>query len=527
MLPDRRWPRLVISIVLSLAVLAAALIVVRAPLFDLDRFLLPKELVLHLAAAVTGVVIVLGRDEHAVTTIDILLAALLGLSVLSALLATNHWLAFRTVAMTLSGIVVFRAARLVSNTEHLPVLLGGLALAVTIGALTGVAQAYGWTTELLAASRAPGGTFGNRNFLAHFVVLGLPVLLFTATQSRTTIGRLGGSIGVAIACGAVVLSRSRAAWVGAVGCLGVTSVALLMARNTVALLLDRARLRLVGAAAALGIVAALLLPNRLEWKSPSPYRDSLRDVLNYREGSGRGRLIQYRNSINLIRLDPLLGAGPGNWPVAYPLVTTPGDPSFNAADPIPTNPWPSSDWVALLAERGPMTLALAALLGIALGIVLVRRLRSDDPALALRCAVGLGLLTALVLEGAFDAVLLLAPPTLLAAAGLGGLLPELRPVRTLILTGARRRRWLLGFGAVYLVILARTGAHVAALVKAQTGQTTALLEAVRWDPGNYRLELYLAQRLPCRQAVEHAERARRLFPNHTAPRELLARCGGR
>ena len=48
----------------------------------------------------------------------------------------------------------------------------------------------------------------------------------------------------------------------------------------------------------------------------------------------------------------MLGVGPGNWPVHYPRYMSPGDPSFDADDMIPTNPWPSSDWMALLAERG-------------------------------------------------------------------------------------------------------------------------------------------------------------------------------
>ena len=60
----------------------------------------------------------------------------------------------------------------------------------------------------------------------------------------------------------------------------------------------------------------------------------------------------------------ILGVGPGNWQVYYPRYTSPGDPAFDRGDPIPTNPWPSSDWMAMLAERGaPATLCLLAGLG--------------------------------------------------------------------------------------------------------------------------------------------------------------------
>jgi len=55
-----------------------------------------------------------------------------------------------------------------------------------LGALTGLAQAYGLiNTNLASLSRAPGGTFGNRNFMAHLVAIGLPVLLYLAFEARS------------------------------------------------------------------------------------------------------------------------------------------------------------------------------------------------------------------------------------------------------------------------------------------------------------------------------------------------------
>ena len=120
-------------------------------------------------------------------------------------------------------------------------------------------------------------------------------------------GFAGFSIAVMVA--ATVLSRSRAAWVGIGAVVAVAAVAALLTRGGPPRI---PRLRLIGlaGAAALGAVVALVVPNQLEWRSSSPYRDSLRDVLNYREGSGRGRLIQYRNSLQLVRQDPCLEPGP-------------------------------------------------------------------------------------------------------------------------------------------------------------------------------------------------------------------------
>ena len=100
-----------------------------------------------------------------------------------------------------------------------------------------------------------------------------------------------------------------------------------------------------------GAALALTLPNALDWRSDTPYIDTLKGLTNYQEGSGRGRLLQWRNSLALVVADPVLGVGPGNWAVEYPVVVNPGDPSLDS-EGMTSNPWPSSDWMAVLSERG-------------------------------------------------------------------------------------------------------------------------------------------------------------------------------
>jgi hypothetical protein len=274
-----------------------------------------------------------------------------------------------------------------------------------------------------------------------------------------------------------------------------------------------------------GALAALFLPNRLDWRSGSPYSDTMRDLTNYREGSGHGRLIQYRNTLRLAAIDPVFGTGPGNWPVKYPLVTTPGDPSFAGRDPMPTNPWPSSDWVALVAERGAVGALLLLAAFAVMGLTALRRLRSTDPAEARRAVVLLGVLAATLVTGAFDAVLLLAPPTLFMWTAAGLLLPPTgAPVS---LSPSARRRLvplLLVFGVAAAI---RSAGQLAAIVTAGPGwPVERLTRAVRYDPGSYRLHLMIAQRTGCAEARAHARAAAGLFPLLPAPRRRLGQCGG-
>lgn len=498
--------------------LSVVLAVTASPVFDLDRHAVPKELVLHTTALLGLAVLLPGWRRLDAGVVETLLGLYVAWSAVSLLFATNHWLALRAFGISFSGFVVFQMARGARRAGLGWALVVGLALAATAGALTGLLQAYGVDWSLLRGERAPGGTFGNRNFLAHFAVIAMPIAGVVALSARRKGMAIVGLGALVVLTAAVVLTRSRAAWLAGFVMLGV--VALSAWRAVRAGAIARARTGIVLAGLVTGATAAILVPNRLDWRSGSPYRDSIAGLVNYQEGSGRGRLIQYGNSLKLVLRDPVFGTGPGNWIVKYPLVTTPGDPSFSGADPIPTNPWPSSDWIALVTERGVIGASLLLLFGLAAALVALRRLR--DPELAPCAVAALGILAATFVTGLFDAVLLLAPPTLFVLGALGALLPDTGVVFARPF-GDRPRRALswTTFG-VAMLLAASSSMQLIAVVATQEGRTRAALEnALRWDPGNHRLHLLLAMR---GGGCQHARAAARLLPYHEWPRKLASRC---
>jgi len=526
--PPSRAERLALR-VLQGGALAVVLAAVRFKVFELDRFFVPKEMVLHLAALLAGVLALGSARRVRATRVDALLLGFLALGAASAVFATNPWAAGRALAVSVSSAGVFWAARGVARAGLARPLLAALAAAVVLGAATALLQAYGVRTELFSLNRAPGGTLGNRNFVAHLAAFGMPVVLLAALRAYRPAGFLLGGAGLALASGALFLTRSRAAWlaVAAVAVVLLVGVPLTPAlrrhRRTLVRLL--ALLLLAGA----GVAAALLLPNRLRWKSENPYLESAKGLVNYQEGSGRGRLIQYRNSAAMALGSPLLGVGPGNWPVEYPRHAARRDPSL-APDEAGTtsNPWPSSDWVAFLAERGlPAFLLLAgALVALALGAL--RRMRAardaDEGLVALTL---LATLAAVAVVGAFDAVLLLALPALLVWTALGALSgPEdLRPVAAA--PGVRVAALLLvalaaGAGA------AKSAAQLAAMsVYAEGGGRESLERAARLDPGSYRIHLRLARgsgRRTRESRCEHARAAHALYPSAAAAKRLANAC---
>ncbi|MFP5247814.1 MAG: O-antigen ligase family protein, partial [Thermoanaerobaculia bacterium] len=368
---------------IQLGAIAVVLAVSTHRLFDLDRFLVPKELVLHATAVIAGLFALRAMRKVPVTRIGGGLLLFLLLSVIAAALATNVWLAMRAVAVTASAIVLFFAARALRDAGLARPLLNALALAVVLAAVTSLVQAYGVRLEIFATSRAPGGTLGNRNFVAHAMAFGFPVVLLAALR-----GSLPASIGAALVTATLVLTRSRAAWLAFAAMAVVILFGMLLAP---ALRRDKrtwARIAAMCLFIGGGVAAALLVPNALKWRSDNPYLESVRDVANYQEGSGRGRLIQYEQSLRMAAAHPVLGVGPGNWPVDYPAHAVRNDPSLDTSvGGMTFNPWPSSDWVAFVAERGFVAALLMMLVfaGLALsGLKQLRRaLEVDDALLAL------------------------------------------------------------------------------------------------------------------------------------------------
>ncbi len=520
-----RWPQRAAAHLLGLGLVAAVLVALPVAPSDLDRHQFPKETIVHLAVFLA---VLLSRPWPAVGITPAMRAMAIGLagwSIVSSAFATNPWLALRATSITVTGLVALVTARHVAAHGGAAILLGWAAAAAGLGAGTGLAQVYGVEHPFFAELRAPGGTFGNRNFLAHLAAVSLPTIALVLLTARRRLLVVVAALGIAAIAAALVLTRSRAGWLAAGAGLGVVVLALLLARRRAGVPISPRRVGLAVLLVLGGLAAATTLPNALEWRTDSPYSDTLGNLANFREGSGRGRLLQYQNSLALAMEHPVVGVGPGNWPLHYGDVAPRNDPSWASNDIVPLNPWPSSDWVALLSERG----ALAVLFGLGLGMAVCWRGWRGVAAGGHRAVHGAalgGTMAALFVAGAFDAVLLLAVPALFGAVTMGALLhgadgeamaaPRAGSPRALLLAA------LVGVG------LLRSATQTSAYLVAGDGSSRErLARAAVIDPFNYQIRIALGRRGPCRSAREHARAALELAPTWRAPQRAVARCGGR
>jgi len=524
---------------LRIGALTTVLVALPYKAFDLDRYFVPKELALVVTAGVAAIAALVDARRLKLTRVDIFLAGYLALSAMSAVLATNGWQAERALAVTAAGIALFWSARSMARAGFARSVIAGLALAAVAVAVTSLLQAYGLRMDVFSLNRAPGGTLGNRNFVAHAAAIGLPAVVLSALCARERRAVAGWMAGSAVVAAALVLSRSRDAWL-AIG-IGAIAVAHALWRTRSRWYTSELGARAIGVGTALTIggIAAVVLPNSLNWRSRSPYLDSVVGMVDYHEGSGHGRVVQYLKTLRLAFSHPLFGVGPGNWPVVYPHVVGANDLSLDRDDGMTANPWPSSDWAAVLSERGFIAFACLACAFVGLAVEASRAAGSARgaapdkasplPALALRATV-----TIVAVAGAFDAVLLLPAPSLLAWALMGALdgMLERGPIARINVPMIRPARWLLmaSVAACAGVAASRSAARASAMELASSDDRARTLEhAGRVDPGSYRIhiraaELYVRRR-DCAAARPHLQRAHALFPYAPEPYRLLGACG--
>jgi hypothetical protein len=194
------------------------------------------------------------------------------------------------------------------------------------------------------------------------------------------------------------------------------------------------------------------------------------------------------------------------------------------------NPWPSSDWIAALSERGPAAfLALVTFVALLLGGALkVRYDATYSPKERLAALAGGGIVLIAALEGAFDAVLLLPTPLIVVSAAAGALLAP--GAEREAFTPKPGRKALLGaaFAAFTLLACAICERRVEAMRLYEVGTSAAIESALSKDPASYRIQMraadYFVSRSQCTKARAHALSARALFPYSPGPRHVLSQC---
>lgn len=423
------------SLMLQSGVVVSVLALV--PLPHICLYSDPKELVVDLIGLTTASLCLVSAKRLTFDFTDLFLSLFLAVSIVSATLAaTDRLESLRTVGLTISGAAVLWSSGFLARHGRRQQLLDAVTIAIILVSVTVLIDAFGYGLTYPNASSA--GTQGNRNWAAHLIALGMPVLALQSLAGQTARRRAIALGALVVSAAALVLTRSRAGWMAAMLGTALPLVLLTVTSRLSRPVASTARCSVALGALVAGLILSVLIPTQLRWTSPSPYLESAEGLLAYDRGSGQSRLRQYNRSIAMVADHLALGVGPGNWRVIYP--------SYLPKKGPPGLWYPrraNSDWITLAAERGmPATvLFLAALVSIAAAcwksfLSLVREPSCSERSLEPLFAVAI--LTTVVIIGSLDAFLQLAAPTLIFFLLMGALAPQQRVIASFNLTWRRR-----------------------------------------------------------------------------------------
>ncbi len=224
----------------------------------------------------------------------------------------------------------------------------------TIATGLGLYQYAGYSTDWLGIRQviAPASVFGNKNMAAEYIAMVLPLILYRIEQWSYRGPHLILAAGV---LAFLFISKTKAVWITALVVLGMVGWRII---RTPAL---RGRLR-----GALPWGIGLVLVWGLFVQLPSLLHDSQAGAVSTLAAAAKAtqdsyavRRALWANSLPMLKSNPILGVGPRNWYIHYPLYSSAlfADPTFNTRSQAEH---PHNDLVQITAESGILG-ALAAL----------------------------------------------------------------------------------------------------------------------------------------------------------------------
>ena len=244
---------------------------------------------------------------------DTSLLLFLGFVFVSFSLVSDYLASFQTVLRWCEVIIFFIFARNIFRDSKARRFF--LLLLPGLGAIGATFFSYSIIEPKLVIKNYSYFPFAlNRNFAAQFFILPLFVsLAFLGKENSKNVRTYAGISSLLIFTG-IILSRSRAVWLGLV-LVALLSLIYLFLNNRKQANKDRLKklsrniLYSVGLIILLLVCAHFILPH---FDLPSPFRtlETLRSPL---EGSAGGRIRRWINAIPMIKDHFFFGVGPGNW----------------------------------------------------------------------------------------------------------------------------------------------------------------------------------------------------------------------
>jgi O-antigen ligase len=261
---------------------------------------------------------------------------------------------YSAIHITACGVIFFSLSTIPYNVKWVIRMLSAIIIAGTGVVLVGLAQQF-FQLRWVPMSVSPAATFGNPNMAADYLSMVLPLTVAMSLSQKKVLARSVLLIIVLLTMIFLFYTQSRGACLSVV--CAFTYMAFLYARRKYNI-----KLRSISVGFAIILIAGMViislssgLRNRIEESAFSEYR-----------------LIPWRNCLEMVKDNPLLGVGAGNFKLFYPAYSYKAVADL-AYDATKTLGKAHNDYIQTAVELGLPGLLLFVLLPVS-GLILAYRI---------------------------------------------------------------------------------------------------------------------------------------------------------
>ena len=203
--------------------------------------------------------------------------------------------------------------------------VGAASLVCGIVSLIGLLQYFDIGREWVPTSGLPSGTLGHRNFAAAYAVVMIPFVLWELRQATNRWLCLLWAFCSSLCLAFIIATRSRGGWLSLVAAMVVVGLLAGLQKSDIRMPVGLRRFKaLILAVGAVGVVLISAVPANIGkgageamWHGKSSVGQAVSSISV--SGGDKGRFILWDTTLEMIRNQPIIGVGPGNWRIYYPV----------------------------------------------------------------------------------------------------------------------------------------------------------------------------------------------------------------
>ena len=304
------------------------------------------------------------------------ISALLIWGLVSSLWATNQYLSFEIGLRWLSGwlalIIVVHLLQQKNTEVNYYYWIAYITLPLV---LLGVGQ-YLFDIKWISQPAPPAATFKNKNIFSQYLVIALPLIsaLYAIETNRLKQWFLGLTATLAVVM--IIYAKTRAAWLAVSFQLVLLAVSFVFIKSLASTIKLSNRWLQIGCFALLAIVMVHFDKDGFNPNAVIGIANEAQSIVteaNTERNNGSIRLVNWSNTLIMIKENGLLGVGLGNWQVEYPLYKSKSLQDWMAVSNVIWN-YTHNDYLETVASLGVVgaIIMLSMLIGLLMLLVPLR-----------------------------------------------------------------------------------------------------------------------------------------------------------